>query len=120
MKMRFLPLVAMLVSSIAMADDFSSIVQGLDAGAEIQLNGAEATVVTTARQVTPHDAPFTELVAALCESPVALTGLEKVIVLNEHAFQGVEFWTYGETSDLRGTCETIAEGTMLQGYAVMH
>ncbi len=120
MKARYLPLAAMLFSGMAVAADVSSIVQGLDAGADVQRQGAEVTIVTTAQRVTPHDAPFTDLIPALCDSPEALAGLEKVIVLNQHAFQGVEFWTYDETPDLRGTCEKIAGGTALQGYAVMH
>lgn len=111
---------AMLLPSLAMANDFSSIVRAQDAGAEIQRSGNEVTVVTTARRVTPHEPPFTELIPALCETPSVLSGLEKVIVLNEFAFKGVEFWTYDETEDLEGTCGKLADGASLQGYAVMH
>jgi len=117
---RLLVVALTLASGSAVASNFSQIVHELDAGADIERNGAEATIVTTAKRVTPHDPPFTTMIPALCDLPSSLKGLEKVIVLNEHAFQGVEFWTYDETPDLRGTCEKIAEGTVLQGYAVMH
>ncbi|GAB2796497.1 hypothetical protein GCM10027040_23730 [Halomonas shantousis] len=52
--------------------------------------------------------------------PSSLSGLDKVIVLNSHAFKGVELWTYDETDDLVGTCEKVSECTAIQMYAVMH
>ncbi|EPC02485.1 hypothetical protein L861_09020 [Litchfieldella anticariensis FP35 = DSM 16096] len=108
------------VAAPAMADQLETIVKGIDAGAEIQRAGREATIVTTAQRVTPHDAPFTEIIPALCSQPESLAGLDKVIVLNSHAFKGVEFWTYDETDDLAGTCEKVGEGSAIQMYSVMH
>lgn len=109
---------AMLLPSIAMANDSSGIVRTQDAGAEIQRSGSEVTVVTAARRVTPQP-PFTELIPALCKKPSFLSGLDKVIVLNELSFKGVEFWTYDETEDVEGTCGKLADGAGLQSYAVM-
>lgn len=120
MKKKRLLSLAVLLPTLSMASDFSSIVRTQDAGAEIQRSGNMITIVSTARRVTPHKPPFTELIPALCETPSVLSGLDKVIVLNEFAFKGVEFWTYDETEDLTGTCKKIASGANLQSYAVMH
>lgn len=117
---RFLLCALVFVTGNAMAADLGQIVHKLDPGAEIQHSGTEATIVTTAQRVTPHDPPFTKMIPALCDSPSSLEGLDKVIVLNVHGAKGVEFWTYDETDDLVGTCERVADGTPIQGYAVMH
>ncbi|GAB2796505.1 hypothetical protein GCM10027040_23740 [Halomonas shantousis] len=73
MKFKLLAAAALLCAAApAMADELASIVKGIDAGAEIQRDGREATIVTTAQRVTPHDAPFTEIIPALCNQPSSL------------------------------------------------
>lgn len=121
MQIKLFAAVALLCAATpVMADEMVSIIKGIDPGADIQRDGREATIVTTAQRVTPHDAPFTEMIPALCDKPESLAGLDKVIVLNSYAFKGVDFWTYDETDDLAGTCEKVNEGTAIQLYAVMH
>lgn len=112
--------VLLCAADFAMADDMATIVKSVDAEAEIQRDGREVTIVTSAQRVTPHDEPFTEIIPALCSQPESLAGLDKIIVLNSHAFKGVEFWTYDETDDLAGICLKVNEGTDIQMYAVMH
>lgn len=101
----------------AIAADLATIVQNLDADAEIQRSAR--VVSTNARQVSPHEDPFTDIIPALCSQPEILEGLDKIIVLNSFAFKGVEFWTYDETEDLTG-CAKVSEGTAIQMFAVMH
>lgn len=121
MKIKLMAAAALLCAAApAMANELASTVKGIDAGAEIQRDGREATILTTAQHVTPHDAPYTEIISALFSQPDSLAGLDKVIVLNNHAFKGVEFWTYDETDDLVGTCNKVSEGTAFQMYSVMH
>lgn len=112
--------ILMMLGATAQAADIASIARGVDSGAETQRDGSEVTIVTNAQRVTPHDPPFTTLVEALCQDPSSLDGVQKVIVLNSHAFKGVEFWTYDESDDLRGTCSEIAGGKTAQMYSVMH
>lgn len=110
----------LIVAAPTMAADLSSIVKAIDAGADIQSAEREVTIITSAQRVTPHEAPFTEIIPALCSQSESLSGLDKVIVLNRHAFNGVEFWTYGETDDLVGICSKVNDGTDIQMFAVMH
>lgn len=110
----------LLVAATAPAAFFGDVVREVDPRAQVRGKMPVYEVVTSAQRVTPHEAPFTTMVAALCQRPETLQGLDKVVIFNRHGVKGVEFWHYDEFEDLSGACAAIADGSRKPAmFAVM-
>lgn len=109
-----------LLTAAASAADLATVVRQVDAQAQVQKDGFDYIVITSAQRVTPHDPSYTSIVKALCAQPDVLEDIDRMIVLNSHAFKGVMFWHYDDHDDLAGACKAIGAGTPAAAFAVMH